>query len=51
MTVIFRAGPNCCKKDIQREITQTAQGRVQFLGTALLNIETIKHTKFQVIPS
>ena len=51
MTVILRAGTKCCKNDIQREITDR-QHKVdlQFLGAALLNIATNKHTKFQVIP-
>ena len=49
MTVIFRAGTKCCKNDIQREITQRRhKAELQFLGTALLNIATNKHTKFQV---
>ena len=51
MTVIFRAGNKCCKNDIQREITQRQHKvELQFLGTALLNIATNKHTKFKVIP-
>ena len=51
MTVIFRAGTKCCKNDIQREIIQRHhKEELQFLGTAVLNIATKKHTKFQVIP-
>ena len=51
MTVIFKAGTRCCKNDIQREITKRQHKvELQLLGTALLNIATNKHTKFQVIP-
>ena len=35
----------------KREITQTQnEVELQFLGTALPNVATNKHTKFQVIP-
>ena len=51
MTVIFRAGTKCCKNDVQREKTQIQHKvELQFLSTALLNIATNKHTKFQGIP-
>ena len=51
MTVILRAGTECCRNDIQREITQRQHKvELQFLGTAFLNIATKMLTKFQVIP-